>query len=74
MVERRLAKAEVAGSSPVSRSTLEQAVRGLLFFCKKITGAEVMIGVYLDEGFYAKASVGTGWLSCGFVFRAKCAQ
>lgn len=34
-------------------------------------GAEAMIGVFPDEGFTAKASVGAGLFDGGFVFRVK---
>lgn len=34
-------------------------------------GAEAMIGVFPDEGFTAKASVGAGLFGGGFVFRIK---
>ena len=34
-------------------------------------GAEAMIGVFPDEGFTAKASVGAGLFGFGFVFRVK---
>ena len=34
-------------------------------------GAEAMIGVFPDEGFTAKASVGAGLFGGGFVFRVK---
>lgn len=34
-------------------------------------GAETMIGVFPDEGFTAKASVGAGVFGGGFVFRVK---
>ena len=37
-------------------------------------GAEAMIGVFPDEGFTAKASVGAGLFGGGFVFRVKPAQ
>ena len=37
-------------------------------------GAEAMIGVFPNEGFTAKASVGAGLLGGGFVFRVKPAQ
>ena len=34
-------------------------------------GAEAMIGVFPDEGFTAKESVGAGPFGFGFVFRVK---
>jgi hypothetical protein len=37
-------------------------------------GAEAMIGVFPNEGFTAKASVGAGLFGAGFVFRVKPAQ
>lgn len=37
-------------------------------------GAEAMIGVFPDEGFTAKASVGVGLFGGGFVFRVKSKQ
>ena len=37
-------------------------------------GAEAMIGVFPDEGFTAKASIGVGFFGAGFLFRVKPAQ
>ena len=37
-------------------------------------GAEAMIGVFPNEGFTAKASVGAGLFGAGFVFRVKPTQ
>ena len=37
-------------------------------------GAEAMIGIFPNEGFTAKASVGAGLFGAGFVFRVKPAQ
>ena len=37
-------------------------------------GAEVMIGVFPDEGFITKTSVGAGLFGVGFVFRVKPTQ
>ena len=34
-------------------------------------GGEAMIGVFPDEGFVAKTSVGAGWYGYGYVFRVK---
>ena len=34
-------------------------------------GAETMIGVFPDEGFTAKASIGAGLFGSGFIFRIK---
>lgn len=34
-------------------------------------GAEAMIGIFPDEGFTAKSSVGTGLFGSGFIFRVK---
>lgn len=49
---------------------IEFGVSGDLFS----VGAEAMIGVFPNEGFTAKASVGAGLFGAGFVFRVKPAQ
>ena len=46
---------------------IEFGVSGDLFS----VGAEAMIGVFPNEGFTAKASVGAGLFRAGFVFRIK---
>ena len=66
----------ITGSVTAQFSYTDSTWKDLLTSCGNMsfTYAEAMIGVFPNEGFTAKASVGAGLFGAGFVFRVKPAQ